>query len=81
VLDHAQVSERRKRVARIGIEAGIESHIVVGRVKAGMVGNVEEIGRVFESETLGELRLLDDRHICAGLERAAKDVASAGVEY
>jgi len=80
VLDHAQVSEGRKRVARIGIEAGIESHIVVVGIKAGMVGNVEEIGRVLESEALGELRLLDDRRIRARLERTAKDVASAGGE-
>jgi len=59
-------------VARIGLKQGFESHIVVVGIKAGMVGNVEEIGRVLESEALGELRLLDDRRIRARLERTRK---------
>src|ERR1035441_8104181 len=77
VLDHAQASMGREGITRRRIVARVKRDVVVGRVKAGMVENVECIELVLHGESLGDLRHLHGREVETGLERATEDVASA----
>lgn len=49
---------RRIDIARIGIETRIESDVVVGSVKAGVVEQIEHVQLILQLETLIDLKQL-----------------------
>jgi len=80
VLNHAQAALGREGVAGNRVKTGVKSHVVVGRIEAGVIENVEEVRGVFQIETFAELGLFDDGEIKAGLKRSAEDVAPSIAE-
>lgn len=58
MLNNPQGTVGRKRVARLRIKAGIERHIVIGRVEARVIEDVEELRALVEGKALGDFGVL-----------------------
>jgi hypothetical protein len=58
VLDDSQLSQRRKRVAGIGVKARVERDVVVRRIKTCMIEQIEKVRLVLERKSFGQLRPL-----------------------
>jgi hypothetical protein len=76
VLDDSQLSQRRKRVAGIGVKARVERDVVVRRIKTCMIEQIEKVRLVLERKSFGQLRLFEYREVHPGLEWTAEDVTS-----
>src|SRR5580658_2990420 len=65
---------------REGVVAGVLRDLVAGNVEARGVGQVVDIERVLEIESIGQFRVFDERSVGALLEGLAEDVALPGGE-
>ena len=61
-------------------EERIELDVVVGRIKAGVVENIESLHVELQPETFGDPKVLKDGHVDAGLEGADKNIAAGSAE-
>src|SRR5215831_8379241 len=79
VLNQTQSRILRRRKRR-RIAAVTQAHAVVGRIKAGMIEDVEEIGPELKVYTLSDLELLGKSNIKALLERRSEQISAAGAK-
>src|ERR1700722_4390172 len=81
-VDHAVAlgSGRRGRVARHGIEAGIQLEVRTGRVQAGMIKKIERVRLKLQVESLIQLEILENREVEVCLERRPENVAAVVAE-
>jgi len=92
VLDEPERAERRtnvavasstvckSRVSRRIVEERIEFDVVVWRVEARMIKDVERLDVKFQPITLGESKILENAHVDAGLEGPSEDVTAGRTE-
>ena len=77
VLNHAQVTMRGSDVAGHWIETGVERDIIVRRVKARVVEEVESVGLKLQAKSFVQFRILAQGEIEPLLERTTENVASS----
>lgn len=77
-LDQANTLARRWRilVARYRAETVVQTDIIVRRVEARVIEDVEELGIIPQAETLCKFEILEHIKIKSRLERASKNVSS-----
>ena len=61
---------------RVWIEAAIQRKIAVRRIEVRMVEDVEGVCLEFQSIAIAKPEILENRHVEAGLERRAEDIAA-----
>src|SRR6266849_3965044 len=76
VLDQSQLALRRERIARIGVEAGVERDVVVWRIKTRVIEQVEKVRLVLQRETFAHPSFFENREVHSRLKWTAEDVAS-----
>ena len=65
---------------RWNIKGWIKFHVVVWRIEAWAVEEVEHLNVKFQPKALADFEILEDAHIHAGLERTSEDVAAGWAE-
>src|ERR1700744_4761911 len=74
------VDGERRAVLRRIFEEWIELDVVVGRVEARVIEDVERLDVEFQVEAFVDLEILEDAHVDPRLERADENVAAGGTK-
>ena len=89
----ANIGVRRRAILLRGIQGGIgkwsgirrriveervELDVVVGRIEAGVVENIESLHVELQPEAFVDPKVFEDGHVDAGLKRADENIAAGG---